>query len=155
MIDRGTIEAIVSGQLNPEKEFIVELTISSGNQILVLIDSDDGITIDRCVNVSKAIEQSLDREQEDFELEVSSAGLSTPFKVVRQYKKNLGRELDVVLNSGQKLKGKLLNVSDLSIVLEVEEMVKKEGQKRKEREVKQIELLYTDIKSALIVISFR
>jgi ribosome maturation factor RimP len=155
MIDRNTIEAIVSSQLDPEKEFIVELTISSGNQITVLIDSDKGITIDRCVKVSRAIEENFDREVEDFELEVSSAGLSTPFKVVRQYQKNLGRELDVVLNNGQKVRGKLLSASDFNIVLEIEEMVKQEGQKRKDIVIKQLELLYTDIKSAMIVISFR
>jgi ribosome maturation factor RimP len=155
MVDKGTIETIVKEQLNPENEFIVEINISSGNKILVHIDSDLGVTIDRCVQVSKAIEQSLDRDEEDFELEVSSAGLSSPFRVVRQYQKNIGRNLDVLLNSGDKYQGKLLTANDELFTLEVEEMIIPEGKKRKEVVTRNIEFSYTDVKTAYIVVSFR
>jgi ribosome maturation factor RimP len=155
MVDKGTIETIVKEQLNPENEFIVEINISSGNKILVHIDSDLGITIDRCVQVSKTIEQSLDRDEEDFELEVSSAGLSSPLRVVRQYQKNIGRNLDVLLNSGDKYQGKLLTANDELFILEVEEMIKPEGKKRKETVTRNIEFSYSDIKTAYIVVSFR
>jgi ribosome maturation factor RimP len=155
MIDRSTIDAIVNSQLDAEKEFVVDLSISSGNHIVVLIDSDEGITIDRCVKVSKAIEESLDREAEDFDLEVSSAGLSSPLKVFRQYQKNIGRELDIILTSGEKFRGKLLEATEAGINLEVLEMVKQDGKKRREPVVKQMDLVYDDIKSAIIVISFR
>lgn len=155
MVDKGTIETIVKEQLNPENEFIVEINISSGNKILVHIDSDLGVTIDRCVQVSKAIEQSLDRDEEDFELEVSSAGLSSPFRVVRQYQKNIGRNLDVLLNSGDKYQGKLLTANDELFTLEVEEMIIPEGKKRKEVVTRNIEFSYSDVKTAYIVVSFR
>ena len=155
MIDKQHIEELVLEQLNPESEFVVEISVSAANRILVLVDSDSGITIDRCVKISRAIEQNFDREQEDFELEVSSAGLSSPLKVVRQFQKNIGRNLDVVLTGGEKLKGALIAVSDLGFTIEVEKMIKPEGKKRKELVVEQLELQYQQVKSATISISFR
>ena len=155
MISTQKIEDIVNEHIDPSSEYIVEVTVSVGNSILVLIDSDEGISIDRCVKVSRAVEQSLDRDEEDFELEVSSAGLSSPLKVVRQYKKNIGRHLDVVTSSGQKYTGMLVEVSDNNFAIEVDEMVKPEGKKRKELVVKKMAVAYSEIKSATIVISFR
>jgi ribosome maturation factor RimP len=122
---------------------------------MVLLDGDNGITIDRCVKVSRAIEQSFDREEEDFELEVASAGLSESLKLPRQYKKNVGRSLEVVKADGQKIKGLLLSANQEAFVLEVESMVKPEGKKRKEKVIDQFEIPYTDVKSAIVVISFR
>jgi ribosome maturation factor RimP len=155
MIDKQRVEELVLEQLNAETEFIVEVSVSAANKILVLVDSDSGITIDRCVKISRAIEQNIDREQEDYELEVSSAGLSSPLKVVRQFQKNIGRSLDVILANGEKLKGALIAASDLGFTLEVEKMVKPEGKKRKERMIEQLELQYQQVKSAQISISFR
>ena len=155
MISKQKIEDIVNEHIDPSSEYIVEVTVSASNSILVLIDSDEGISSDRCVKVSRAVEQSLDRDEEDFELEVSSAGLSSPLKVVRQYKKNIGRHLDVVTSNGQKYTGKLVEVDDNNFAIEVEEMVKPEGKKRKELVVKKMAFAYSEIKSATIVISFR
>lgn len=155
MISKGTVESIVNQHINTDNEFVVEISVSSSNKIIVLIDSDDGITIDRCVLVSKAIEQSFDRDEEDFELEVSSAGLSSPLKVVRQYQKNIGRNLDVVLANGTKMQGKLLSATESSFSIEVQEKVVLEGKKRKELITKSIDLPYSDIKTAYIVVSFR
>ena len=148
MISKGTVESIVNQHINTDNEFVVEISVSSSNKIIVLIDSDDGITIDRCVLVSKAIEQSFDRDEEDFELEVSSAGLSSPLKVVRQYQKNIGRNLDVVLANGTKMQGKLLSATESSFSIEVQEKVVLEGKKRKELITKSIDLPYSDIKTA-------
>lgn len=155
MISKSTVEDIVNQHINAESEFVVDISISSSNKILVLIDSDEGITIDRCVQVSRAIEQSFDRDKEDFELEVSSAGLSSPLKVVRQYKKNIGRSLDVVLANGTKVRGKLIAANESSFSLEFEEKLMLEGKKRKELVVKTLEIPYTDIKTAYIVVTFR
>jgi len=155
MISKSTIEGIVNQHINVDKEFVVEISVSSSNKIIVLIDSDDGITIDRCVLVSRAIEQSFDRDEEDFELEVSSAGLSSPLKVVRQYQKNIGRNLDVVLTNGTKIQGKLLLATESSFSIEVQEKVVVEGKKRKELITKTIDLPYSDVKSAYIVVTFR
>lgn len=155
MVDKSTIESIVNEQLDSENEFIVDISISTGNKILVLIDSNEGITIDRCVKVSRAIEGSLDRDKEDFELEVSSSGLSSPLKVIRQYQKNIGRNLDVLLNNGDKFTGKLLKADDVELSLEVEEMIKQEGKKRKELVTRTINVPYNEVKTAYIVVTFR
>jgi ribosome maturation factor RimP len=155
MIDKELVENIVNEQLNPDEEFVVDITVSASNKIMVLLDGDNGITIDRCVKVSRAIEQSFDREEEDFELEVASAGLSESLKLPRQYKKNVGRSLEVVKADGQKIKGLLLSANQEAFVLEVESMVKPEGKKRKEKVIDQFEIPYTDVKSAIVVISFR
>lgn len=155
MVDKSTIESIVSEQLDNEKEFVVDIAVSTGNKILVLIDSDTGITIDRCVAVSRSIEQSLDRDTEDFELEVSSAGLSSPLKVVRQYQKNVGRNLDVLLNSGEKFTGKLTNATEVEFSIEVEQMIKQEGKKRKELVISTMTFPYNEVKTAYVVVTFR
>ncbi|MDD3566817.1 MAG: ribosome assembly cofactor RimP [Bacteroidales bacterium] len=155
MIDKKLVESIVNEQLNPNEEFVVDITVSASNKIMVLLDGDNGITIDRCVKVSRAIEQSFDRDEEDFELEVASAGLSESLRLPRQYKKNVGRSLEVVKSDGQKLKGLLLSANDSTLALEVESMVKPEGKKRKEKVVEQFEIPYTEVKSAFVVISFR
>lgn len=155
MIDKKLVEEIVNEQLNPDEEFVVDISVSASNKIIVLLDGDNGITIDRCVKVSRAVEQSFDREEEDFELEVASAGLSESLRLPRQYMKNVGRSLEVVKSDGQKLKGLLLSANDSSLVLEIESMVKPEGKKRKEKVVEQFDIPYTDVKSAFVVISFR
>jgi ribosome maturation factor RimP len=155
MIDRYTIESIVNEQLNPEIEFLVEVNVSSSNRIMVVIDSEAGITIDKCVEISRYIEQKLDRDNEDFELEVASAGLSEPLKVPRQFKKNIGRNIDITLPSGLKLKGCLTDANDNSFSVETEQLIVVEGKKRKQKVVQHQTYAYTEIKSAFIVISFR
>jgi ribosome maturation factor RimP len=155
MISKEQIEVVVNECIDPEKEFVVDVSISANNKILVLLDSDEGISIERCVKVSREIEQNLDRDEMDFELEVSSAGLSSPLKVVRQYKKNLGRSLNVISNEGEKIKGKLVEVNDNDFSIEVGELVKPEGKKRKELVLRTVTLAYNEVKSAKIIISFR
>ncbi len=155
MIEKSLVESIVIQELDSEKEFLVDMSISTGNKILILIDADDGITIDRCVKVSRAVEQSLNRDEEDFELEVSSAGLSSPLKLTRQYVKNIGRDLSIVLTTGIKVEGKLLAANETTFTIEFEELVAVEGKKRKQKEVKNLDIPYTDVKSAFIAISFR
>jgi ribosome maturation factor RimP len=155
MIDKKLIEDIVNQNFNSDSEFIVDISVSSANKIFVVIDSDSGITIDRCVDISRAIEQQLDRDKEDFELEVASAGLSEPLKIARQYSKNIGRNVDVVLLDGAKKTGKLLSASLDGFQIEVQEKELVEGKKRKQLVTKTLSLAYADVKSTKIVISFR
>ncbi len=155
MVDKEIVKSIVDRQLDPKKEFVVDLTISSGNKVLVLIDGDEGLTIDRCVKISRAIEQELDREREDFELEVSSPGLSMPLKTERQYLKNLGRDVELVLLSGEKQIGKLLSASKEGFCIEIKELIKSDGKKRKELITRKVDFLYSDVISTKVVISFR
>lgn len=155
MILKEDVLNIISERLNEDDVYIVELKISSSNKISLYIDSDEGVAIDYCVGISRLIESNFDREQEDFELEVSSAGLSHPFKVLRQYKKNIGREVKVTLHEQKTLSGKLLGVSDEGITLEVSEKRLVEGKKRKQLVVEQQHIAFDDILKTEVVIKFK
>lgn len=136
--------------------FIVELSISPSNVIRLEIDKyKGGVTVDDCVSVSRNIEHNLDREVQDFELHVSSAGLDKPLRVHAQYVKNVGRSLEVRLHSKEKVEGKLTEVDDKRIVLEYAEKREIEGKKKKETVVVQRELPFSNIAEARIVISFK
>ena len=133
-------------------QFIVDITVGAGNVILVLIDSDSGISVGECVEISRHIEHSLDPEAEDFSLEVSSPGLSFPLKVVRQYLKNVEREVEVVTQSGDKQKGVLKSADITGFELEV--IVKEKIEGKKVATAKLIPYNYDQIKTVKIVISF-
>jgi ribosome maturation factor RimP len=136
--------------------FIVDLTISSSNVIRLELDKyEGGVTVEDCISVSRNIEHNLDREQQDFELHVSSAGLDKPLRVHAQYVKNIGRSLDVKLKSGEQIEGPLTEVTDTHIVLETTEKKQIEGKKKKETVVVRHELPFADITEARIVISFK
>ncbi|HLP55004.1 MAG TPA: ribosome assembly cofactor RimP [Fluviicola sp.] len=135
--------------------FIVDLTISSSNVIRLELDKHNGgVTVEDCVSVSRNIEHNLDREQQDFELHVSSAGLDKPLRVHAQYVKNIGRSLEVKTASG-KTEGKLVEVNDNTIVLERGEKQLVEGKKKRETVVIREELPFADIIEARIIISFK
>lgn len=117
MIDRRKTEHLVEEKLSGTDHFLVAVLIKPGNKILVFIDSDTHVTIDDCVAVSRHIEANLDREVEDYELQVSSAGLDQPFKLLRQYHKNTGKQVDIVLNDGKKITGILARVENSGVEL--------------------------------------
>ena len=94
--------------------FIVDVTVGLGNAISVVIDSDEGLSIDKCIEMSRHIEHQFDREVEDFSLEVSSPGLTQPFKVLRQYQKYLGKEIEIVTGKGDKWTGILQSADEKS-----------------------------------------
>lgn len=136
--------------------FIVELTISTRNVIRLELDKHEGgVTVEDCVSVSRNIEHNLDREAQDFELHVSSAGLDKPLRVHAQYVKNVGRGLEVKLQSGEATEGTLTEVNADSIVLENEEKQLIEGTKKKETVVIRKEIPFVDIVEARVVISFK
>jgi ribosome maturation factor RimP len=107
------------------------------------------------MSVSRNVEHNLDREQEDFELHVSSAGLDKPFRVLAQYIKNIGREVKATLHTGKKIEGILTSADDKEITLETSSMEKPEGKKKKELVVEQHVLPLDQIKETKIVISFK
>lgn len=143
--------------------FIVSLTISSTNVIRLEIDKTEGyVSIEDCMSVSRNIEHNLDREEVDFELHVSSAGLDKPLRVHPQYVKNIGRGLDIVLNNKVKTTGTLTEVTDKDILLEREEKQVTETttpsgatKKKKELVVIQDRIAFSDIHEARIIISFK
>jgi ribosome maturation factor RimP len=154
MIATETIEELVKERLD-DKLFIVEINVSKSNVIHVYIDGPDGITIEQCIAISRHIEHSLDRDDGDFELEVSSPGLTESFKVLEQYYKYTGREIEVVDLEGKKLSGLLKKADENGIVLETSQREKVEGHKKKQLVVREHKLKYNEIKSAKAVISFK
>ncbi len=153
MIDKVKIAELVNEKLTDD-QFLVDVTVSSSNVIHVMVDSDTGISINQIVEISRFVEGNLDREVEDFELSVFSAGLSEPFRLVRQYKKNVGTEIDVLLVSGQKLSGLLTNADEQGIDLEVTTKEKTEGSKKKELVTRVHKFDYQEIKEAKKVLKF-
>ncbi len=155
MINKEQILTIIEGAVQKKDAYIVDLKISTSNKIILELDSFDGLTIDDCVEVSRLIENNLDRDKEDFELEVSSPGLSTPFKVWQQYKKNIDEEVETVLTDGSKLKGILTEVDKEGINIEETKKIKVEGKKKKQTITEKHQLPFDTIKSTQIVIKFK
>lgn len=135
--------------------FLVDVIVAPGNMIKVIIDSDTGVPISTCVKVSRQIEGNLDREVEDFSLEVMSAGLDQPFRTERQYRKYLNKSIEVIDENDQKLEGLLKEVTAEGIELETSKREKVEGKKKKQLVVRQHQFLFSQIKSAKCVISFK
>ena len=130
MIDRSVVKDIVEDWLKEQEYFLVDIQISEDDHIVVEIDHADGVWIDDCVELSKYIESRLDRDEEDYELEVGSAGLGQPFKVPQQYKNYVGKQVEVEDSEGKKVRGVLKSVDGNDFVVAVSEKVKVEGKKR-------------------------
>lgn len=133
--------------------FLIDFSISSDYKITVVIDGDEGVTLQDCIDVSRSIEHNLDREEQDFSLEVASAGATSPLKMPRQYKKNIGRKLEVTTET-EKIEGTLVGATEDSIQLEWKAREPKKIGKGKETVVKTAEIPYLSIKKAVVVISF-
>ncbi|MHC5352681.1 ribosome assembly cofactor RimP [Myroides sp. LJL115] len=134
--------------------FLIDFTISPDNKVVVTIDGDYGVTLQDCINVSRAIEQDLDREEEDFALEVASAGATSALKFIRQYNKNIGRKLKVVTLDQEKYEATLDAVVDNNIVLKWKSREPKPVGKGKVTVEKEIEIPFENIKEAIVIISF-
>ena len=153
---RNIIEKELENCLKTREDlFLIDLDISPDNSIKILIDGDNGVTLEDCIYVSRSIEHNLDREKCDFELKVSSPGLDQPFKVRQQYVKNIGRTVKVVLESHGSVEGKLVKVEDDFIVLNWEEKERIEGKKKKVLVEKSAQVNFNDIKETKVVITFK
>ena len=133
--------------------FLIDLSINDANKIVVILDGDDGVQLQDCINISRAIENNLDREEVDFALEVASAGVSLPLKLVRQYRKNIGRILKIKTKS-QIIEAKLLHVSEGNITVEWSSREPKKIGKGKETVLHNENISYTDILEAIVTITF-
>jgi len=135
--------------------YIVEIHVGAGNNILVEIDKENGyVSIEDCVKISRNIEHNLDRETEDFSLEVSSAGIDKPLRVFKQFIKNTGRQVKVKLAEKGSLEGVLVSADKEGLVLETKEKKTVEGRRKKEWVTSQHPLKYTDIKETKLIITF-
>jgi len=155
MITKQQIEGLIEDKLVEQNCFVVGLSIKEGNKINLEIDSFEGITIKDCVDFSRAIEHNLDREEEDFEIDVSSPGLDKPFRVKQQYQKNIGKNIKTVLADGKTVEGRLEEVNEETIVVEHTYKEKIEGKKKKQTIVEQKKINFNNIKDTTIVISFK
>lgn len=136
--------------------FVVDLNISTTNVIKVELDKyEGGVSVEDCIRVSRNVEHNLDREAEDFELSVSSAGLDQGLRVFPQYKKNIGRQVKVKLNEGGKIEGKMIDATPEQIIVQTTRKERIEGRKKKETIIEDHVLTMDKIKDTKIVISFK
>ena len=155
MMEEKHIRELAEERLATFDGFIVELTISAANHIKLLIDADHSVSISECMSVSRNIEHNLDREVEDFSLEVSSAGLDQPFKHLRQYLKNIGREVKVLDLNENKFEGVLSSADENSFSVLSKRKERIEGRKAKQWVEEIHTFKYSEIKQTKVIISFK
>jgi ribosome maturation factor RimP len=154
MISKELVETLVLKELS-EEYFVVNISIKKGNFIEIVIDGDQGVNIQKCVDVSRSVEGSLDREAEDFELSVSSAGLGKPFKVYRQYIKNIGKEVEVTPAEGKPISGIIKQVDEDGFDLQVSVLERPENSKKKVEVVKTHRFAFNSMPKVKNIISFK
>jgi len=155
MIEKSNIEKIITDHISGTDIFPVDIAVSPGNVIHIALDKPGGISLKECAAINNHVVSMLDRDAEDFELEVSSPGLGMPFKVFQQYLKNIGQDVEVILKDGTKIKGILKGASPERIEVEEQRKLKKEGKKRPELITVINSFLMNDIKSTKLVVSFK
>jgi ribosome maturation factor RimP len=149
MIDKAHIHEIATRGLEGTDKYVVNVQVKSGNFITIVIDGDTPVLIDDCIRLHKMVESSLDRDAEDFDLRVTSFGADKPLKLIRQYKKNIGRQLEVTDNENHKVTGKLIEVSDNEVLLEVKPV------KKKQESAQSLAVAIENIAEAKVVLSFK
>ena len=144
---------LVEALLEKPSVFLIDLTITDSFKIIVTLDGDNGVALQDCIDISRVIENNLDREEQDFSLEVASVGVGSPLKFVRQYKKNVGRTLIVKL-SDETIEAELVEANDNFIILSWKAREPKKVGKGKETVQKRQEIPYTEIKEAIVTVTF-
>lgn len=155
MIEKKTVCQIVDEWLEGKDYFLVEVTISPDNKILVEIDHKEGVWIEDCVELSRYIDSRLNRDEEDYELEVGSAGIGQPFRVLQQYINHVGEEVEVLTKDGRKFCGVLKEADERHFTVTVQKKVKEEGAKRPKLVDEDLNLTYEEIKYTKYLISFK
>lgn len=133
--------------------FLIDLTITDAFKVIVTLDGDNGVALQDCIDVSRSIENDLDREEQDYSLEVASVGVGSPLKIVRQYKKNVGRTL-IVKTSTEIIEAELVEANDDFVILSWKAREPKKIGKGKETVQKELKLPYEDIKEAIVTVTF-
>ena len=152
---RKKIEELLNNFLEERKDlFLIDLKFSAGDDITVILDGDNGVSLQDCLDASRAIEFNMDREKHDFSLQVMSAGLTEPLTLPRQFQKNIGRNLEVILNDDSKVEGEVTFVDQEKLVLTRKFRKPKEIGKGKVDAIEDTEIRYSEIKKALVIIKF-
>ncbi len=155
MIDKELLARTVAESIKDTDIFIVDITVSPDNSIVVELDSPEGIDIDTCADITRRIEEVFDRDAEDYSLEVGSAGLTSPFKVKGQYEKNIGNQVEVLTKDGRKLKGTLTAVGDDNFTITLVRKVKEPGKKRPVEVEEPLTMKMADTKHVIYLIDFK
>lgn len=155
MISKQAVQQAVEEWLEGKEYFLVDITISPDDRIVVEIDHQDGVWIEDCADLSRHIESRLNRDDEDYELEVGSAGLGQPFKVRKQYEIHIGKEVEAQLKDGRKLRGTLLQVTDQGFRLSTPQKVKEEGKKRPTTKEVETDLTFQEVAATKYVIKVK
>ena len=155
MIDRQQVIDLTNEWLANKEYFLVDVAISKDDKITVEIDHAEGVWIEDCAELSRHIESGLSRETEDFELEVGSAGLGQPFKVLQQYKNHIGLEVEVLTKDGKKIKGILKDATEEQFTVTISKKEKVEGVKRPQMVEEDIYFTYDGIKYTKYIINFK
>lgn len=155
MIDKNIVKNLVDEWLTGKDYFLTDLTVSADDRIVVEIDHKEGVWIEDCVELSRFIEDHLNRDEEDFELEVGSAGIGQPFKVHRQYEIHQGDRVEVLTKEGRKLTGVLKEVTPETFTLTIEEKMKEEGAKRPKLVERDLTFGFGDVTSTKYLIDFK
>ncbi len=154
MIDKEAMKSFIEKELEGTDYYLVDLTVRGDNEITVEVDSDNNVDIDFCIALTRKIEEAFSRDEEDYDLEVGSSGLTSPFKVLRQYEKHIGDKVEVLEKGGTKRKGILKSADAAGFVLEIEEKVKPEGAKRPVIQKRDISYGYDDVKQVCYELEF-
>ena len=155
MIEKKTVCQIVDEWLKDKDYFLVEVVIGPDDKIVVEIDHKEGVWIEDCVELSRYIESRLNREEEDYELEVGSAGIGQPFKVLQQYVNHIGKEVEVLAKDGRKYCGTLTDADAQRFIVTVRKKGKEEGAKRPKMVDEDLAFTYEEIKYTKYLISFK
>lgn len=155
MITEAVVKEIITEKIETDGCFLVDIAIGADNSIHLTIDNKNGISIDYCVELTRYIEERLDRDVEDYSLEVSSAGIGTTLKVLGQFEKNIGNEVEVTLPNGAWQKGTLTAANEDGFNIECIEKEKVEGSKKKVEVTKHYHYSYNEVKQVKDIISFK
>ncbi len=155
MIDKNVVARIVSQWLEDKDYFLVDVSVSPDDKIVVEIDHAEGVWIEDCVELSRFIESHLSREEEDYELEVGSAGIGQPFKVLQQYVIHIGSDVEVLARDGKKYTGVLTDANEDNFSITIQTKMKVEGSKRPKMVDQLLTFTYDEIKYTKYLISFK
>lgn len=155
MIDKQKLTDTINEAIKDSPLFLVDVTVTPDNNITVEVDSMESVDIDECVKLTRDIEAVFDRDVEDYQLEVGSAGLTSPFKVKEQYVKNIGNQVEVLTRDGRKFKGTLTAVGDDDFTVAVTKKVKEEGKKRPVEVEEPVVTKVADTKTVKYLIDFK
>lgn len=155
MIQKDKVRELVTEWLEGKEYFMVDASVDNQNKITVEIDHKDGVWIEDCCELSKFIESRLDREVEDYELEVGSAGIGQPFKVIQQYINSIGYDVELLTADGKKMEGTLLKADESGFAVGVIQKMKVEGKKRPQNVEVELAFGYDDVKWVKAIIDFK